>query len=65
MGWQLDDAYLNMENNKDVRELTRTHSLMVEEYGELDAAEQAKDTEPMNYMLKLIEEFDGLRIYRT
>ena len=65
MGWQLDDAYLNMENNKEVRELTRTHSLMVEEYGELDATEQAKDTEPMNYMLRLIEEFDGLRIYRT
>ena len=38
---------------------------MVEEYGELDATEQAKDTEPMNYMLRLIEEFDGLRIYRT
>ena len=65
MGWQLDDAYLNMENNKEVRELTRTHSLMVEEYGELDATDQAKDTEPMNYMLRLIEEFDGLRIYRT
>ena len=65
MGWQLDDAYLNMENNKEVRELTRTHSLMVEEYGELDATEQAKDTEPMNYMLRLLEEFDGLRIYRT
>ena len=50
---------------KQLRELTRTHALMIEDYAELDAAEQAKDTEPMNYMLRLIEEFDGLRIYRV
>jgi len=65
MGWNLDRAYLDRENSKQLRELTRTHCLMIEEYDELDAQEQAKDTEPMNYMLQLIEEFDGLRIYRV
>lgn len=33
-------------------------------YLELSTADQDKDTKPMNYMLKLIKEFEGLRIYR-
>jgi len=48
-----------------VRELTRTHALMIEDYDELDEAEQNKDTAPMDCMLKLIEKYDGLRIYRV
>ena len=65
MGWQLGSAYLKAENKKQVRELTRTHHLIIEEYDELGAVEQAKDTAPMNYMLKLVDKFDGLRIYRV
>ncbi len=78
MGWTYGDAYLDkdrlircgvLEENvkaasKEVRELTRTHCLMIDDYDELELAEQNKDTEPMNCMLKLIEEYDGLRIYR-
>ncbi len=47
-----------------LRECTRTHKLMIADYDELDKAEQNKDTAPMNLMLRLIEEYDGLRIYR-
>ena len=54
-----------MAISKQLRELTRTHCLMIEDYAELDEAEQNKDTEPMNCMLKLIEKYDGLRIYRV
>lgn len=64
MGWSLDDTYTTLPNSKQLRELTRTHCLMIDDYAELDKAEQDKDTEPMNCMLKLIEKYDGLRIYR-
>lgn len=64
MGWTLDSAYTSHPNSKQLRELTRTHCLMIEDYHELDKAEQNKDTEPMNCMLRLIEKYDGLRIYR-
>ena len=78
MAWTLHDAYddrayllqrgipesLLRQKSKQLRELTRTHKLMIEDYNELDPAEQAKDTEPMNRMLELISEYDGLRIYR-
>ncbi len=78
MGWSLDAAYCSREHleklgvteaefkstSKKLRELTRTHKLMIEDYNELDAAEQDKDTAPMNCMLQLIEQYDGLRIYR-
>lgn len=47
-----------------LRECTRTHKLIIQDYDELDKTEQDKDTAPMNLMLKLIEEYDGLRIYR-
>lgn len=47
-----------------LRECTRTHKLMIPDYDELDTYEQNKDTAPMNLMLKLIEQYDGLRIYR-
>ena len=60
----------------EIREQTRTHGLMtgpeVEigpdtariHYAELPEAEKNKDVEPMNSMLKLLERYDGLRIYR-
>ena len=78
MGWTYGEAYLDkdllikcgvLEENvkaesKRLREVTRTHCLMIEDYEELAIEEQNKDTEPMNCMLKLIEEYDGLRIYR-
>ena len=48
-----------------LRESTRTHKLMIPDYYDLDEDEQNKDTAPMNLMLKLIEKYDGLRIYRV
>lgn len=65
MGWQYGTAYLDAPEPKRVRELTRTHSLMIDDYRDLSKEEQDKDTEPMNCMLRLIEEYDGLRIYRV
>lgn len=64
MGWSYDTAYTAQEDSKTVRELTRTHNLIIPDFNDLNQAEQDKDTEPMNCMLKLIEQFDGLRIYR-
>lgn len=75
MGWQYSDKY----TSKDEREQMRGHKDMAigissaqeltedkvkENYERIGGEEQAKDTEPMNAMLKLINEFDGLRIYR-
>lgn len=64
MGWEYGTAYLDAPESKQLRELTRTHSLMIDDYKDLDKEEQDKDTEPMNCMLRLIEAYDGLRIYR-
>lgn len=78
MGWSYDTAYQDYDIlrkcgvkegdlktvSKNLRDLTRTHILMVEDYDDLDDADQDKDTHPMNCMLKLIEQYDGLRIYR-
>ena len=78
MGWQYDTAYADQDMlaqkgipqedikavSKNLREQTRTHILMIEDYDELDKNEQDKDTAPMNSMLRLIEQYDGLRIYR-
>ena len=63
--------------SKLMREQKRIHPLMMERpesgseddaikthYNELSEDEQDKDTAPMNYMLKLIKEFEGLRIYK-
>ena len=65
MGWEYGTAYLDKPEPKQLREQTRTHCLMIEDYNELSKEEQDKDTEPMNCMLRLIEEYDGLRIYRV
>lgn len=50
-------------NNKWLRECTRIHVDMRD--NELLAPQDAdKDTDPMNDMMRLLEEYDGLRIYR-
>lgn len=64
MGWTEGSAYTGHADSKRLRELTRTHALMIDDYDELEEEEKNKDTEPMNCMLKLIEKYDGLRIYR-
>ena len=64
MGWRYGTDYLDCPDPGRARELTRTHSLMIDDYYGLHTEEQAKDTEPMNCMLRLIEQYDGLRIYR-
>ena len=65
MGWAYGTAYLAKPEPGRIRELTRTHSLLLDDYKDLSKEEQDKDTEPMNCMLRLIEEYDGLRIYRV
>ena len=57
-----------------LREQLRMHELLIDagssddeiraHYRSLAGAEQQKDFEPFNSMLKLIRSFDGLRIYR-
>ncbi len=71
MGWSYGE-----KQPKAIREQTRTHELMMQEgvpvnaqtakvhYEELPDEEKDKDIEPMNSMLKLIEKYDGLRIYQ-
>lgn len=75
MGW----GYGKIED-KSQRENLRLHKLMMDipaeadentvgelilkHYHELPIDEQDKDTAPMNLMLKLLKEFEGLRIYR-
>jgi hypothetical protein len=70
MGWTFADDY----KDKNEREQRRVHKLMMdgeiteesalEHYNDLPVEEQDKDTAPMNSMLKLIRQYDGLRIYR-
>ena len=64
MGWQFGTAYTKCPEPGLVREQTRTHKLMIDDYSALGEGEQSKDTEPMDCMLRLIEQFDGLRIYK-
>lgn len=61
-----DDSITGNEiknNEKMLRELTRTHMDMVAN-GKLNQETKDKDTDPMNMMIDLLEHFDGLRIYR-
>lgn len=70
MGWRFGDDY----NSKEEREQRRIHKLMMDEmltkesvlkhYEELPTEEQNKDTAPMNSKLKLLKQYEGLRIYR-
>lgn len=70
MGWKFGDDY----NSKEEREQKRIHNLMMDgmltqenvlqHYEALSKEEQNKDTTPMNSMLKLLKQYEGLRIYR-
>lgn len=75
MGWSYDTAYRDenhrqtpdgiTDSEKMVRELTRTHYELGIPFEKLpDNIERAKDTEPLQKMIRLLEEYDGLRIYR-
>lgn len=75
MGWKYDDRYQNFENGSQIRELTRTHKLMLKDkdytvknlrshYYELPEAEKDKDKEPMNKLLLLLSVMDGVKFYR-
>ena len=68
MGWQYGTAFQERPNGSDVhkkliRDQTRTHNDPNVPYHELSGEEQMKETAPMNDMMRLIEKFDGLRIY--
>lgn len=74
MGWTPGDAYelpenliahgLHPDETRTLRDKMRMHKLITRRYDELPKYEKDKDTDPMNVMLRLIREFDGLRIYR-
>lgn len=69
MGWCPGTAYLRENNDrvwdeKEARELTRTHADMDLLFKALPEETQNKDTDPLYKMLRLLEEYDGLRIYR-
>lgn len=52
------------EKDKAIREQTRMHFNLGENYEDLDESTQAKDTNPLNTMIQKLYEYDGLRIYR-
>lgn len=70
MGWRFGDSY----QSKAEREQLRLHKCMMDEelteenikkhYLELPEEEQGKDYLPMNSMLKLLKQYEGVRIYR-
>lgn len=70
MGWKYGEDY----SSRAEREQKRIHKLMLdgeltservrEHYDNLAESEKDKDTEPMNSMLKLLKQYDGVRIYR-
>ncbi len=70
MGWQYGSEYISSPQpgqpaKKDSiqRELIRHHSDLVD-YADLPQEEQEKDIAPMEKMLELIKQYDGLTIYR-
>lgn len=67
MGWRFDDRYhtlnLEPEAEKRLRERTRTHYEIGVPYEELPESEKSKDKTPLQKMIKLLEEYDGIRIY--
>lgn len=70
MGWRFGDSY----HSKSEREQLRIHKCMMDKelteeniirhYLELPEEEQGKDYLPMNSMLKLLKQYEGVRIYR-
>ena len=71
MGWDYGDRHVGAknvgggkkENDQVMRERTRLHHDL-KDYSELEAQEQFKDSDPMEKMVELIREYDGLTIYR-
>lgn len=60
MGWQYGTGYQDRRE----RALTRRHKDMVD-FSRLTPEDIAKDAQPMRYMIRLLNLFEGLRIYRT
>ena len=66
MGWRFGEAHvrrLKGKNDNVMRERTRLHHDLVP-FEELPDHEAFKDSAPMEKMLDLIQEFEGLSIYR-
>ena len=78
MGWKYDTRYneldLSDEEKKRVRELTRTHMLVLQEdydqkvafshFEALSEEEKIKDEDWINPLLNRLEAMDGIRVYR-
>lgn len=72
MGWDYGMAHVGAlqlsdgrrKNDGAKRERTRLHHDLVD-YSRLEAEERFKDSAPMEQMLNLVREYDGLTIYRT
>jgi len=72
MGWNYGTAHIGKisleggkrKNDIAMRERTRLHNDLID-YSQLEAEERFKDSDPMEQMLSLIREYDGLTIYRT
>lgn len=71
MGWSYGTAHVDAvitddgktKNDSVMRERTRLHHDLIE-YSKLEAEEHFKDSDPMEQMVELIREYDGLTIYR-
>ena len=66
LGWQYGTAHRGKIGGKDdsvMRERTRLHHDLIP-FAQLPKEEQGKDVAPMEKMLELIREYDGLTIYR-
>lgn len=67
MGWNFGKAHVgrnNGKNDNEMRERTRLHHDIIP-FSRLTNEEVIKDYAPMQRMLELIKEFDGLTIYRV
>ena len=71
MGWDFGTDHVGKitlengkkENDSVIRERTRLHHDLID-YSMLEAEEHFKDSDPMEQMVELIREYDGLTIYR-
>ena len=68
LGWTYGTDYVKTIDGKEVedkalRERTRTHRDIVD-YDELTEHAKSKDKEPLREMLPLLEQMDGIRVYR-
>ncbi len=68
LGWTYGTGYVETKDgketeNRNIRELTRVHRDIVEYY-ELTEGGKNKDKEPLKEMLPLLEQMDGIRVYK-